>query len=247
MTRLYGDDAELYDIAFDWDVSEEVEWLLERLRRPRRVLEPGCGSGRMLAALAERGVEAVGLELSPEMIRLAEARLRGRARVVRADMTDFDLGETFDGAVCPVGTLGHLRPDAAARHLECLARHLRPSARYLVQLGVRTDDVLGGSVWDAERGETRLRVEWRVDEVDFERLRSRERSRIEILSGPRADEVVEEEHEMTVWTPENWAELVAASPFEQTAQYDGAQRARPEVPVGTPGHLTWHELAMSGV
>ncbi len=53
VTRLYSDDAELYDIAFDWDLSAEVDWLVERLGRPRSVLEPGCGSGRMLAALAE--------------------------------------------------------------------------------------------------------------------------------------------------------------------------------------------------
>jgi hypothetical protein len=57
MARLYTDDAELYDIAFDWDVSDEVEWLLERLGAEcRSVLEPGCGSGRMLDALARRGI-----------------------------------------------------------------------------------------------------------------------------------------------------------------------------------------------
>ncbi len=27
MTRLYEDDAELYDIAFDWDISDEADWL----------------------------------------------------------------------------------------------------------------------------------------------------------------------------------------------------------------------------
>src|SRR5438067_530685 len=59
MTRLYTDDAELYDILFDWDVEEEVDWLFERLGRPASVLEPGCGSGRMLESFARRGVEAV--------------------------------------------------------------------------------------------------------------------------------------------------------------------------------------------
>ena len=52
ITRLYTDDAELYDIAFEWDIEEEVGWLLERLGSPRSVLEPGCGSGRMLEPLA---------------------------------------------------------------------------------------------------------------------------------------------------------------------------------------------------
>ena len=31
MTRLYTDDAELYEIAFDWDISDEADWLVSRL------------------------------------------------------------------------------------------------------------------------------------------------------------------------------------------------------------------------
>lgn len=53
VAKLYTDDAELYDIAFDWDVGGEVEWLLERLGPGcGSVFEPGCGSGRMLDAFA---------------------------------------------------------------------------------------------------------------------------------------------------------------------------------------------------
>jgi hypothetical protein len=46
VTKLYTDDADLYDIAFDWDVSAEVEWLVDRLGPGcRSIFEPGCGSG----------------------------------------------------------------------------------------------------------------------------------------------------------------------------------------------------------
>ena len=56
MSTLYDDYADLYDIAFSWDVSNEAAWLEQRLGSGcRSVLEPGCGSGRMLEALA-RGV-----------------------------------------------------------------------------------------------------------------------------------------------------------------------------------------------
>jgi SAM-dependent methyltransferase len=80
VTRIYGEEAELYDIAFDWDVDDEVDWLLERLGSPVSVLEPGCGSGRMLEALVRRGVDAVGIDLSPEMLAIAERRAPGRLR-----------------------------------------------------------------------------------------------------------------------------------------------------------------------
>jgi hypothetical protein len=62
VTKLYTDDAELYDIAFDRNVSAEADWLVERPgSESRSVLEPGCGSGRILEALAERGLAQVGL------------------------------------------------------------------------------------------------------------------------------------------------------------------------------------------
>src|SRR5690348_2884830 len=99
MTRLYTDDAELYDIAFGWDVEEEVDWLYDRLGRPRSLFEPGCGSGRMLESFARRGVEVAGIDLSPRMIELARERLGDRGEVSVADMTDFGLGRTFDSAI----------------------------------------------------------------------------------------------------------------------------------------------------
>ena len=97
MTTLYTDHAELYDIAFDWDISAEVDWLVERLR-PSSVLEPGCGSGRMLEAFAARGIDVAGIDLSPRMVALARERLGGRGPVLVADMTDFDVGRTHSTA-----------------------------------------------------------------------------------------------------------------------------------------------------
>ena len=43
VAKLYTDDADLYDIAFDWDISGEVRWLLERARSA----VPSCGRARM--------------------------------------------------------------------------------------------------------------------------------------------------------------------------------------------------------
>jgi SAM-dependent methyltransferase len=60
MTRLYEDHADVYDIAFAWDMGDEVAWMHARLGEGcRSVLEPGCGSGRIVEAFARRGVEAV--------------------------------------------------------------------------------------------------------------------------------------------------------------------------------------------
>jgi SAM-dependent methyltransferase len=244
MTRLYTDDAEIYDIAFDWDVSAEVDWLLERLGRPASVLEPGCGSGRMLAAFARRGIDVAGIDRSPPMLELARERLGERGTVVLGDMADFDLGRRFDGAVCPINTLALLSPDELAAHLECMARH---TDAYIVQVGLVDPDShepFAGSHWEAERGGTKLKLDWEDEGVDLERGLSRHCSRIEVLSGPRAGDVLEETHVMTAWTAGTWRAAIEASPFEEVATYDGgvARDQWPEVGRDATGGLLWHDL-----
>ena len=244
MTRLYSDDVEIYDIAFDWDVSGEVDWLVERLGRPASVLEPGCGSGRMLAAFADRGIDVTGIDRSPQMLELARDRLGDRGTLVLGDITDFDLRRSFDGAVCPINTLLHLSPDELARHLDCMARH---TGRYLVQVGLVEPsgrEPFAGSHWEAERRGTRLKADWSDEDLDFERGVARQRSRIEVLSGPRAGEVLEEIHELTLWTPATWRAAIDASPFEEVTTYDGgvAKDQWPEVDRDATGGLLWHEL-----
>jgi SAM-dependent methyltransferase len=244
VTRLYTDDAEIYDIAFDWDVSAEVDWLVERLRRPGSVLEPGCGSGRMLAAFVDRGIDVGGIDRSAEMLELARRRLGDRGEVVLGDMTDFELRRTFDGAVCPINTLLHLSPEGLGAHLDCMARH---TGRYLVQVGLvdpASDGPFAGSRWEAERGETKLKIDYEDEELDVQRRVSRHRSRIEVLTGPRAGDVLEEIHDMTLWMPDTWQVAIDASPFEEVATYDGgvARDQWPEVGRDATGGLLWHEL-----
>jgi SAM-dependent methyltransferase len=249
--RLYTEHVDLYDLAFDWDVSEEVDWLLARMGpRCSSVLEPACGSGRIVMELARRGLDVVGTDISPAMVAAATRRLESAhvaAEVVLADMRDFDLGRSFDGAVCPINTLGHLRPPDLVRHLACMGRHLAPGAGYLVQLphyGPEGGEVGHKDEWEESREGVEVRVTWTTEAFDLDRMLERQRSRIEVVSGPRAGEVIEERHEMTFWTPEAWAAALAATPFVQTATYDGDLDDRPSVAPGTLGTLLWHELRL---
>ncbi|MEL6959747.1 MAG: methyltransferase domain-containing protein, partial [Pseudomonadota bacterium] len=64
-----------------------------------RVLDAGCGTGAKSVALAERGAEVVAVDISPELIKIAEARcpgnLRRRITFKAGDMMDPAHG-TFD-------------------------------------------------------------------------------------------------------------------------------------------------------
>jgi SAM-dependent methyltransferase len=61
--------------------SPEDAWLLDRCSGA--VVDLGCGPGRLLTALADRGVQALGIDVSPE----AETRCRRRGvPMLRADL-----------------------------------------------------------------------------------------------------------------------------------------------------------------
>ena len=216
----------------------------------RSVLEPGCGSVRYLEAFARHGLEVVGIDSSAHMIDLAKRRLTEvslAGEVVLGDMTDFALGRRFDGAVCAIATLEHLAPAELEQHLVCMARHLADDARYMIQLALYDpgwQDVPASS-WVESRGDLTLRIDWTTEEIDFDAGRARQHSRLEILSGPRRGEVVEEDHEMTAWTPESWNGALAESPFSLAAVYDGSDDPPRKVGPGVTGGLMWSELTLT--
>src|ERR671919_1309651 len=61
--------------AFTKGTEQEVEFLVDALGLGpgQRVLDVGCGPGRHALALGRLGIEAVGVDLSPDFVELARA------------------------------------------------------------------------------------------------------------------------------------------------------------------------------
>jgi len=153
------DFAEEYDVLCSWDPAAERDFVLEASERygiasPRRVLEPFCGSGRLLRAMP---VPAVGFDWNPNMVRFA--RRRG-CHVFRADAARFAVrAGGFDLAYCLIDSFRHLLTEEAAHaHLRGVARALRPGGIYVLGFDVTGD--LGGDVsgdtWGMERQGVRV-------------------------------------------------------------------------------------------
>ncbi len=97
--------------------AEQADFLLPRLGAAARVLEVGCGNGRLLLALAQRGAltEALGLDLSESRISFARQwaaeERRGELRFETADITRFALPpEHFSAALCITGAFAYFEP-----------------------------------------------------------------------------------------------------------------------------------------
>jgi SAM-dependent methyltransferase len=252
----YDDLSRLYDIAFGWDVTDEIEWLCDRFGPgTESVLEPACGAGRLLEGFVRRGIAVTGIDRSRPMLALARERLTRAGtgfELVEGDITDFDLGRSFSASVCPINTFGHLLTEEdAASHLECVGRHLDVGSRYLVQLGLRSLERFEllrpgpNTRWDTDHPDGSVRCTVFGKSFDPGRRVEVEITRFEMLSGPRHGEVFEGEGSFRVWNWPSWCELVDASPFRQVAAYDGNRKGRPACELGTglEGRtLAWHEL-----
>jgi SAM-dependent methyltransferase len=94
----------------------------------RRVFDVGCGTGKSFVPLAERGLDVVACDISPQMVGIAQDRLRnGERRVFVADMRDLPPVGPVDLVTCLDDAVNYLLDGADLQAaLEGMARSLGP-------------------------------------------------------------------------------------------------------------------------
>ncbi|HEX5872789.1 MAG TPA: class I SAM-dependent methyltransferase [Longimicrobium sp.] len=101
-------------------------------RKPGRVLDLGCGEGWLMRALAERGIDTVGLDVSLELVMAAEETGGGRYRCCSYEELVDDptrAGGPYDAIACNFSLLGaDLVPLLGA-----LRRNLAPGGTLVIQ------------------------------------------------------------------------------------------------------------------
>jgi len=122
------------------DFAGEARLLDAMLARGSRVLDAGCGPGRVGAQLATRGHVVVGVDADPELIDAAQADHPGPTWLV-ADLAELDLAaqgvpEPFDAAVCAGNVMPYLAPGSEGAVLGRVAAHLREDGVVVVGFGL---------------------------------------------------------------------------------------------------------------
>ncbi len=167
------DYPQYYDVALPAYTRREADFIEAACRKyclfdAHRLLEPACGSGRLITELAARGYEVIGFDVSQPALtylRRRLARQRLHAATFKAEMSDFRLSRSVDAAYCTVNTFRHLLTEKAARgHLECIARSLRLGGIYVLGLHLLPShfDLENTRRWKQRRGKTKVAVTLRV-------------------------------------------------------------------------------------
>lgn len=126
-------------VAAGDDLAGEARFVDAMAPRQARILDAGCGPGRVGSALARVGHEVVGVDVDPVLIAAAEQDHPGPTWVV-GDLADLDLSsagvhEGFDVVVCAGNVLAFLAPGTRRDVLANLGGQLRGDGRIAVGFG----------------------------------------------------------------------------------------------------------------
>lgn len=167
--------ADSYDERYDRRAAagENVHGEADLVMRyaPGSVLDAGCGTGRVARALADRGLDVVGVDLDPDMLAVARRRSPS-GRWHDADLASVALGRTFDIVLAAGNVMILLTPGTEGTVIGNLARHLQPGGRLIAGFQLRAGSLPLGEydklAKDAglqleDRWSTWDRDTWRVD------------------------------------------------------------------------------------
>lgn len=153
---IYQTFAELYDELFDPAMYQQ--WLdfvrREYPNQDGQLLELACGTGRLGVLLAQAGYQVTGLDLSENMLALAQRHADEAAvtlPLLQGDMLDLSEIGTFDAVTCFADSFCYL-PDITTvqRAFEQVAQHLTAAGEFLFDVitPYQTDEVYPGYMYN---------------------------------------------------------------------------------------------------
>jgi len=217
------DDDYLYFHAphVDGEVAADEADLIEELlglSPGQRVLDVGCGHGRIALELAQRGYRVTGIDRSVEFLNHArksaeQGRVEG-VEFVQLDMCELYAQCAFEGAVCWFSTLGYHDDDTEQDVLRRLHSALVPGGILVVEHVPRDE-------WVAEFGAGQLLVrdgDFLIDRSRYDPSDRRLHARRTIV---RAGQQRSMDFSVRLFTPDELAQWLLDAGFAWAQVLDG--------------------------
>ncbi len=101
----------------------------------KKILDLACGTGSITVPMAKRGYQMTGIDLSGEMLTLAQKKAddeRVRIRFSEQNMALFDAGQGYDAAICSFDGYNYLlKPDDVRSSFEKVMESLREGGLFI--------------------------------------------------------------------------------------------------------------------
>jgi SAM-dependent methyltransferase len=136
---MFSESADLYDVLYaekDYDAESEyvAEVIRDRASAATTLLDVACGTGEHANRFANKhGFRTTGIDIEPALVARARQKVPSATFAV-ADMTNFDLGITYDAVVCLFSSIGYVRTVANLRHaMIAMAHHVAPAGVMVIE------------------------------------------------------------------------------------------------------------------
>jgi SAM-dependent methyltransferase len=156
------------------DLAGEARLVDAMVPRQARILDAGCGTGRVAAELHARGHDVVGVDADPVLIDAAQADHPGPTWLV-ADLAELDLAalgepEPCDAAVLAGNVMVFVAPGSETDVLRRVAAHVQPDGFLII--GFHTNRHLSLDDFDRSVEGADLRIDHRFATWDLVRWHS---------------------------------------------------------------------------
>lgn len=111
-------------------LDDEVEFLAkdvieEYKENSKTILETACWTGTVAAEFQKLGYNVTGLDISENMLNKAKGNMKKDSDLILGDMTNFDLGKTYDVVLCNYNSICHLlKWEDWQNFFACASKHL---------------------------------------------------------------------------------------------------------------------------
>lgn len=154
--------AAVYDALMDdFDYPKWADYYLQLIGQmgvnPKRMCECACGTGSLTVQFASQGIRVTGVDISGEMLELAQkkARLNGvQAMFVKQDMCELQLPRAVDALVCTCDGINYLLEEERLDAFFARAREsIKPGGVLALDFSTayKLEKVLGNGFFGEER------------------------------------------------------------------------------------------------
>lgn len=219
-----------------WVEYVQLLWSLHDFA-PHHILDAACGTGNVSFELAQRGYKVCGVDLSPDMIAIAQAKLpalslelaraSGSAEFAVADLTRLQLAQNFDGATCLYDSLNYiLDPHDLALAFEGVRRHVQPGGLWVFDMN--SDWAFRANLFTQTQRNPRqaLHYQWHAD-FDRQTHICRVDMRFEKRGHNGHNEIFTETHRERAYLMEEVLEILEQTGWNLRGAYDAYTLNRP--------------------
>lgn len=136
-----------YKKRFDYLISFFVKY---NIGSGAKVLDLACGTGSFSELFSNAGYNVTGIDLSDEMLTVADSKCKGKVRLIKGDMASFKLSQKYDACICCLDSINHLNElEQVKSAFNCVHSSLKKGGLFIFDVNTvyKHNEILSGNTF----------------------------------------------------------------------------------------------------